>query len=199
MSPARGFIPAGFFVGQVRRATCPRPRKRTTGRKPASFNAGTLRSPFGETSEALFLTQGYVYDTAAQAEARFKGDDPGYQYSRFANPTVDDVRAAHGGVRGRRGGARDRDRHGGRHRRRWSASSKPATMSSRRRRCSGPAAMSSRIILPRFGVASTLVDGRDLDAWREAVRPTTKTFFLESPTNPALEVIDIAAVAEDRT
>ena len=51
--------------------------------------SGTLRSPFGETSEALFLTQGYVYDTAAQAEARFKGEDPGYQYSRFANPTVD--------------------------------------------------------------------------------------------------------------
>src|SRR5271169_6303772 len=51
--------------------------------------SGTLRSPFGETSEALFLTQGYVYDSAAQAEARFKGDDPGYQYSRFANPTVD--------------------------------------------------------------------------------------------------------------
>ncbi|HJY17343.1 MAG TPA: PLP-dependent transferase, partial [Xanthobacteraceae bacterium] len=51
--------------------------------------SGTLRSQFGETSEALFLTQGYVYDTAAQAEARFKGEDPGYQYSRFANPTID--------------------------------------------------------------------------------------------------------------
>src|SRR5205085_10805782 len=50
--------------------------------------------------------------------------------------------------------------------------------------------------LPRFGVASTLVDGCNLDAWREAVRPNTKTFFLETPTNPALEVIDIAAVAE---
>src|SRR5436190_24265138 len=53
------------------------------------IQSGILRSQFGETSEALFLTQGYVYDTAAQAEARFKGDDPGYQYSRFANPTVD--------------------------------------------------------------------------------------------------------------
>src|SRR5262249_14698777 len=51
--------------------------------------SGTLRSSFGETSEAMFLTQGYVYDPAAQAEARFKGEDPGYQYSRFANPTVD--------------------------------------------------------------------------------------------------------------
>ena len=51
-------------------------------------HGGTLRSQFGETSEALFLTQGYVYDSSAQAEARFKGQDPGYQYSRFANPTV---------------------------------------------------------------------------------------------------------------
>ena len=52
------------------------------------MQAGILRSQFGETSEALFLTQGYVYDKLAQAEARFKGEDPGYQYSRFANPTV---------------------------------------------------------------------------------------------------------------
>src|SRR6201991_3730631 len=51
-------------------------------------HAGTLRSPFGETSEALYLTQGYVYDSSAQAEARFKGEDPGFQYSRFSNPTV---------------------------------------------------------------------------------------------------------------
>src|SRR5467141_321774 len=51
-------------------------------------HSGTLRSPFGETSEALFLTQGFVYDTAEQCEARFKGEDPGYQYSRFSNPTV---------------------------------------------------------------------------------------------------------------
>ena len=51
-------------------------------------HAGTLRSQFGETSEALFLTQGYVYDNSAQAEARFKGEEPGYQYSRFSNPTV---------------------------------------------------------------------------------------------------------------
>ena len=51
-------------------------------------HAGTLRSQFGETSEALFLTQGYVYESSAQAERRFKNEEPGYQYSRFANPTV---------------------------------------------------------------------------------------------------------------
>ena len=63
--------------------------KKTYRPETRLVQSGTLRSPFGETSEALFLTQGYVYDTAAQAEARFKGEDPGYQYSRFANPTVD--------------------------------------------------------------------------------------------------------------
>src|SRR5215475_13098744 len=51
-------------------------------------HAGTMRSPFGETSEALFLTQGFVYDSAEQCEARFKGEEPGYLYSRFSNPTV---------------------------------------------------------------------------------------------------------------
>src|ERR1700753_918802 len=51
-------------------------------------HAGTIRSEFGETSEALFLTQGYVYDTAEQCEARFKGEDPGYIYSRYSNPTI---------------------------------------------------------------------------------------------------------------
>ena len=65
------------------------PAKRTYRPETRLVQSGTLRSQFGETSEAMFLTQGYVYDTAAQAEARFKGEDPGYQYSRFANPTVD--------------------------------------------------------------------------------------------------------------
>ena len=64
--------------------------KPTTHYRPETrlVHGGTLRSQFGETSEALFLTQGYVYDNSAQAEARFKNEDPGYQYSRFANPTV---------------------------------------------------------------------------------------------------------------
>src|SRR3974390_3864973 len=52
-------------------------------------HAGAMRTQFGETSEALYLTQGFVYDSAEQCEARFKGEDPGFQYSRFANPTVD--------------------------------------------------------------------------------------------------------------
>ncbi len=75
-------------------------------------HSGTLRSPFGETSEALFLTQGFVYDTAEQCEARFKGEEPGFIYSRFSNPDGCHVRAPHGGARGRGSRARRRDRHG---------------------------------------------------------------------------------------
>jgi len=157
--------------------------------------SGTLRSPFGETSEAMFLTQGYVYDTAAQAEARFKGEDPGYQYSRFANPTVDMFErriAAFEGAEAARATA---------------TGMAAVTLSLVGQLKAGDHVVASKAMfgsclyivedyLPRFGVASTLVDGCNLDAWKNAVRPNTKTFFLESPTNPALEVIDIAAVAK---
>lgn len=158
-------------------------------------HAGTLRSGFGETSEALFLTQGHVYDSAAQAEARFLNKDPGFQYARFSNPTVSMLEARMAAFEG--------------------AESCRAT-------ATGMAAVTAAIMglvragdhvvasqalfgscryivedhLPRYGVQSTLVDGTDLDAWRAAVRPNTKVFFLESPANPTLEIIDIAAVAK---
>jgi O-succinylhomoserine sulfhydrylase len=158
------------------------------------IHAGTLRSQFGETSEALFLTQGFVYDTAEQCEARFVGTEPGYLYSRFSNPTVNMFETRMAAFEG--------------------AESARAT-------ASGMAAVHNAVIgqvkagdhvvaakalfgscrwvvedfLPRFGVASTLVNGLDLDEWRRAVRPNTKVFFLESPTNPTLEVLDIAAIA----
>jgi O-succinylhomoserine sulfhydrylase len=158
------------------------------------IHAGTLRSQFGETSEALFLTQGFVYDSAEQCEARFVGTEPGYLYSRFSNPTVNMFETRMAAFEG--------------------AESARAT-------ASGMAAVHNAVIgqvragdhvvaakalfgscrwvveefLPRFGVASTLVNGLDLDEWRRAVRPNTKVFFLESPTNPTLEVLDIAAIA----
>src|SRR5271157_1411509 len=157
--------------------------------------SGTLRSPFGETSEALFLTQGYVYDSSAQAEARFKNEDPGYQYSRFANPTVDMFERRMAAFEGAEAA-------------RATASGMAAvTLSLLGQVKAGDHVVAAKAMfgscryvvedfLPRFGVASTLVDGCNLDAWREAVRPNTKTFFLETPTNPALEVIDIGAVAK---
>jgi O-succinylhomoserine sulfhydrylase len=157
--------------------------------------SGTLRSQFGETSEAMFLTQGYVYDTAAQAEARFKGEDPGYQYSRFANPTIDMFErrmAAFEGAEAARATA---------------TGMAAVTIALVGQLKAGDHVVASKAMfgsclyvvqdyLPRFGVESTLVDGCNLEAWKNAVRPNTKTFFLESPTNPALEVIDIAEVAK---
>jgi len=157
--------------------------------------AGILRSPFGETSEALFLTQGYVYDSSSSAEKRFKNEEPGYQYSRFSNPTVtmfEQRMAALEGAPAARATATGM------------AAVTTALMGQVR---AGDHIVASKALfgsclyvveehLPRYGVASTLVDGTDLDAWRKAARPNTKTFFLETPTNPTLEVIDIKAVAE---
>lgn len=157
-------------------------------------HAGTMRSQFGETSEALFLTQGHVYDSAEQAEARFLNKDPGFQYARFSNPTVAMLEArmaAFEGAEACRATATGM------------AAVTAAIMGQVRQGDHVVAAQalfgSCRYVveehLPRYGVTSTLVDGPDIDAWRRAVTPQTKVFFLESPSNPTLEVIDIAAVA----
>ena len=157
-------------------------------------HAGTMRSQFGETSEALFLTQGHVYDSAEQCEARFLNKDPGFQYARFSNPTVamlEQRMAAFEGAEACRATATGM------------AAVTAALMGQVKAGDHVVAAQalfgSCRYVveehLPRYGVESTLVDGPDIAAWRAAVRPNTKVFFLESPSNPTLEVIDIAAVA----
>lgn len=161
----------------------------------ALVHAGTQRSQWGETSEAMFLTQGFVYETAEAAESRFKGEEPGFIYSRYANPTVDmferrmcalegaeDARAMASGM----------------------AAVTAAMMCSVRagdhvvaaRALFGSCRWVVETLLPRLGVEATLVDGKDFSAWEAAVRPNTKLFFLESPTNPTLELVDIAAVAK---
>jgi O-succinylhomoserine sulfhydrylase len=158
-------------------------------------HAGVLRSQFAETCEALYLTQGYVYETSLSAEKRFKNEEPGYQYSRFSNPTVtmfEQRMAALEGAAAARATATGM------------AAVTTALMGQVR---AGDHVVASKALfgsclyvveehLPRYGVHSTLVDGTDLDAWGKAVRPNTKTFFLETPTNPTLEAIDIEAVAE---
>jgi O-succinylhomoserine sulfhydrylase len=169
---------------------------RAASRHPETelVHAGTLRSQFGETSEALFLTQGHVYDSAEQCEARFLNKDPGFQYARFSNPTVSMLEArmaAFEGAEACRATATGM------------AAVTAAVMGQLRAGDHVVAAQalfgSCRYVveehLPRYGVESTLVDGTDIAAWRRAVRPNTKVFFLESPSNPTLEVIDIAAVA----
>ena len=157
-------------------------------------HSGTLRSQFGETSEAMFLTQGYVYDNSAQAERRFNNEEPGFQYSRFANPTVamfEERMAAFEGAEAARATA---------------TGMAAVTLALTGQVKAGDHVVAAKALfgscryivedyLPRFGVTSTLVDGTDLEQWRAALRPNTKTFFIETPTNPTLEVIDIEAVA----
>src|SRR5690242_19392841 len=158
-------------------------------------HSGTLRSQFGETSESLFLTQGYVYDSSLTAERRFKNEDPGYQYSRFANPTVtmfEQRMAALEGAEAARAAA---------------TGMAAVTVALLGQLKAGDHVVAAKALfgscryvveefLPRYGIASTLVDGTDLAQWKNAVRPNTKTFFLESPTNPNLDVVDIAEVAK---
>jgi O-succinylhomoserine sulfhydrylase len=170
------------------------PKQRDYRPETRLVQAGTLRSQFGETSEALFLTQGYVYESSAQAEARFKNEDPGFQYSRFANPTVsmfESRMAAFEGAEAARATA---------------TGMAAVTVALLGQLKAGDHVVASKAMfgscryivedfLPRYGIPSTLVNGCNLDEWKQAVRPNTKTFFLESPTNPSLEVIDVAAVA----
>ncbi len=165
-------------------------RPRTLG-----VHGGTVRSPFGETSEALFLTSGYVYDSAEAAEARFKGEDEGFIYSRFSNPTVrmfeermialegaEDARATATGMAA-------------------VTASLLCQLSAGDHVVSAKALFGScryiiEDLLPRLGISSTLIDGTDLEAWATAVQPNTKAFFLETPSNPTLEIIDLKGVAD---
>ena len=169
--------------------------KKTYRPETRLVHAGTLRSQFGETSEALFLTQGYIYPSAEECEARFSGKKPGYVYSRYSNPTIamfEQRMAALEGAEAARATATGM------------AAVTTALMGMVR---AGDHVVAAKALfgscrwvieewLPRFGVTSTLVNGTDLDAWKKAVQKNTKAFFMETPTNPTLEVYDIAAVAD---
>jgi O-succinylhomoserine sulfhydrylase len=156
---------------------------------------GIQRSAFGETSESLFLTQGFIYETAESAEARFLNEEPGFSYTRFSNPTTvmfEERMASLEGAEAARATATGM------------AAVTAAMMGQVKagdhvvaaRALFGSCRWVIEDLLPRCGVSSTLVDGTDLDAWRAAMRPGTKAVFIETPTNPSLEIIDIAAVAD---
>ncbi len=157
-------------------------------------HGGGTRSPFGETSEALYLTQGYVFDSMEACEARFKGDAPGFVYSRYGNPTVAMFEARMALLEGAEAA-------------RATATGMAAVTASLMSQVkAGDHVVAARALfgacryivedlLPRFGVAATLVDGANLCEWRAAMRPETKVVFLESPTNPCLDVYDIEAIA----
>ncbi|WP_075292323.1 O-succinylhomoserine sulfhydrylase [Pararhizobium arenae] len=165
--------------------------------RPATqlVHGGTTRSNHGETSEAIFLTQGFVYDSSEAAEARFKGETDGFIYARYGSPTNDMFEKRMCLLEG----AEDA---------RATASGMAAVTAAilcqvkagdhivAARALFGSCRYVVETLAPRYGVECTLVDGRDLKNWEAAVRPNTKVFFLESPTNPTLEVVDIEGVAK---
>lgn len=158
-------------------------------------HGGTLRSQYAETGEALFLTSGFVYDSAEQAEATFKGEIDHYQYSRFANPTLsmlekrlallegaEDCRTTSTGM----------------------AAVNAALLAPLK---TGDRVVASRALfgschwivstlLPKFGIEAVFVDGGDLNQWAEALSKPTAAVLLETPSNPMLEMADLRAVAD---
>lgn len=165
--------------------------------RPATqlVHGGTTRSNHGETSEAIFMTQGFVYESSEAAEARFKGETDGFIYARYGSPTNDmfeqrmcmlegaeDARATASGM----------------------AAVSAAILCQLKagdhivaaRALFGSCRWVVETLAPKYGIECTLIDGRFLENWEKAVKPNTKVFFLESPTNPTLEVVDIAGVAK---
>lgn len=159
-------------------------------RETIAVHAGHHRTHHGETSEALFLTSGFVYETAEQAMARFEGEDAGFVYSRYGNPTVaafeERLALLEGGERA------------------FATSSGMAAMFAAMIAPlkAGDHLLASRALfgschhiitqlLPRYGIATSLVDGKDEDEWRAGIRPNTKMLFCESPSNPCLELVDL--------
>lgn len=161
----------------------------------AAVRAGTLRSEYNEHSEALFLTSSFCFKSAAEAAERFANSEDFFTYSRFTNPTVtmlqDRLAALEGGEACIA-----------------TASGMSAILSIVMSACNaGDHIVSSRSIFgstlnlfstvfSRFGITTTFVDPNDLDAWRAAVQPTTKLFFIETPSNPLTEVSDIRAIGD---
>ncbi|MEA3262881.1 MAG: aminotransferase class I/II-fold pyridoxal phosphate-dependent enzyme [Pseudomonadota bacterium] len=179
--------------------------KRTTGTdrsitakwRPATraVRGGTWRSEHGETSEALFLTSGYTYDTAAEVAARFAGEAEGMTYSRLQNPTVAMLEERIALMEG---------------------------AEACRAQATGMAAMTTALLcqlsagdhvvaaraafgscrwlvdslLPRFGIETTTIDARDNAQWEAAIRPNTKVFFFETPANPTMDIVDLKFVCD---
>ena len=176
-------------------ALTPPPPPKSWRPRTVSTRGGLLRSQFQETNEAIFMTSGFVYETAEEAEAAFAGDGLRFVYSRYANPTVsmfeERLRLIEGAEACRA-----------------TSSGMAAVFASLA--CfvrAGDRVVASRAlfgsclhiiqqILPRYGVETVLVDGRDLDAWKKALKPGVKAVFVESPSNPGLEIIDLKAVAD---
>ncbi|TXH36272.1 MAG: O-succinylhomoserine sulfhydrylase [Rhodospirillaceae bacterium] len=165
--------------------------------RPATrlVHGGQLRSQFKETSEAIFMTSGYVYQTAEEAEAAFDNSRPRFVYSRFGNPTVSMFEERMALLEGAEMA-------------RATASGMAAVFAALACQVkAGDRVVASDAlfgscqyivgeILPKWGVETAFVDGRDLNQWREALSKPTKAVFLETPSNPGLRLVDVPAVAE---
>src|SRR5215469_12785412 len=175
--------------------TNPNPLPETVGLETLLVHGGGLRSQHLETSEAIYMSSGYVYDSAAEAEAAFANDGSRYVYSRYANPTLsmfeERLRLLEGAEACRA-----------------TASGMAAVFAALVCQVkAGDRVVASRAlfgsclhiinnILPRWGVRAELVDGRDLDQWRRKLAEPVKAVFVETPSNPTLDLVDIAAVAD---
>lgn len=177
--------------------------KRRTGQNPVitrqwrpatqAVRGGTARSEFGETSEAIFLTSGYAYDCAADAAARFAGEQVGMTYSRLQNPTVEMLEQRIALLEGAEAA-------------RCMATGMAAMtavllcqLETGDHVVAGRAAFGScrwltDTLLPKFGIRTTIIDARDPQQFEDAVRPETKVFFFETPANPTMDVVDLKAV-----
>jgi O-succinylhomoserine sulfhydrylase len=160
-----------------------------------AVRGGLMRTGFGEISEALFLTQSFAYDSAGAADKRFSGEEPGFIYQRFGNPTTQAFEERLALIEGAE-----------------ACRATASGMAAVNLALTGLVRAGDHIVagralfgscrwilaemMPRMGVETTFVDATDLDAWRNAVRPNTKVFLIESPANPLLEVTAIGAVAE---
>jgi O-succinylhomoserine sulfhydrylase len=158
-------------------------------------HGGTLRSQFGEVSEAIFLNSGFCYDSAETAESRFNGVAPGYVYSRYCNPSLAMLQDRLALLEGAESCI-------------VMGSGMAAVFASMMSFLkTGDRVVANRVlfgschyiitqILPRFGINYELVDGRDVSAWQKALSQKAAAVFIESPANPNLELVDIAAVAK---
>ena len=168
----------------------------TRDKRTLAVHAGTRRSQYSEMSEAIFMTQGFVYESAEAAEARFEqvGEDE-FIYARYGNPTVrmfeERIAALEGAEDGFATASGMAAVHGA-----LAAMTQAGDHMVAARALFGSCLYVLEDVLARFGVQVTLVDGLDLDAWAQAITPNTKLVFFESISNPTLEVIDIAAVAK---
>jgi cystathionine gamma-synthase/O-succinylhomoserine sulfhydrylase len=177
--------------------------KRTTGQnrsitrnwRPATqaVRGGTWRSELGETSEALFLTSGYSYDSAEAVAARFAGEAPGMTYSRLQNPTVEMLEERIALLEGAEAA-------------RCQATGMAAMTTAllcqlqqgdhvvAARAAFGSCRWLTDNLFPKFGIETTTIDSRDNAQWEAAIRPNTKVFFFETPANPTMDIVDLAFV-----